>query len=104
MDIATSDMAGPVIAIIRLHEAVLRSAGVRMLSLFGSVARGDCGQDSDIDLAAVFDPAARVDLFRLVALERELTAILGRNVQILPEPISSARLKANVEKDRVRVF
>ena len=38
-------------------------------SLFGSVARGETGMDSDIDLAAEFDPAARMDLLQLSAVE-----------------------------------
>jgi len=80
------------------------AAGIRALSLFGSVARGDAGPDSDIDLAAEFDPAARMDLIRLVGLERELAGLLGREVQILPEPVEKPRLRANVERDRVRAF
>jgi predicted nucleotidyltransferase len=46
----------------------LREAGFRRLSLFGSVARGDAEADSDVDLAAEFDPAAEMDLIRLIAL------------------------------------
>lgn len=82
----------------------MRAAGIRALSLFGSVARGDAGPNSDIDLVAEFDPVARMDLIRLVGLERELAALLGREVQILPEPVEKPRLRANVERDRVRVF
>jgi predicted nucleotidyltransferase len=40
-----------VIATLRAHEAELRKAGVRSLSLFGSAARGKTENDSDIDLA-----------------------------------------------------
>jgi len=96
--------AEQVIATLRAHEAELRAAGIRALSLFGSVARGDAGQDSDIDLVAAFDPAARMDLIRLVGLERELATLLGREVQIVPEPIEKPRLRANVARDRVRAF
>jgi hypothetical protein len=59
-----------VIATLRAHETELRQAGLRSLSLFGSVARDETETDSDIDLAAEFDPAARMDLLRLTALER----------------------------------
>jgi predicted nucleotidyltransferase len=41
-----------VIAMLREHEAELRQLGLRSLSLFGSIARGDTETDSDIDLAA----------------------------------------------------
>ena len=45
-----------------------------------------------------------MDLIRLIGLERELRELLGREVQILPEPIRKPRLRAEVERDRVRAF
>ncbi|MGA9867319.1 MAG: nucleotidyltransferase domain-containing protein [Acetobacteraceae bacterium] len=62
----------------------MQRAGIRRLSLFGSIARGDAEAGSDGDLAAEFDPAARMDLFRLTALERRIAEILGRRVDLLP--------------------
>lgn len=100
----TTDLARQVIATLQTHEAELRRAGIRRLSLFGSVARGDAEAGSDVDLAAEFDPAARMDLFRLVALERQLAELLGRTVDLLPEPVEKPRLRANIERDRVRAF
>lgn len=67
-----------VLAILRAHQSELRQAGLRSLSLFGSLARGEAA--ADIDLAAQFEPAARIDLFRLTALERHLTELLGAPV------------------------
>jgi predicted nucleotidyltransferase len=104
MDITTPIAAAEVVATLRAHEPTLRAAGIRALSLFGSVARGDAGPDSDIDLAAEFDPAAKMDLFRLIELEFELAELLGRRVEILPEPVESPRLRLRVEQDRVRAF
>jgi len=93
-----------VIATLRAHEAELRRTGIRRLSLFGSVARGDAEAGSDIDLAAEFDPAARMDLFRLTTLERRLSELLGRRVHLLPEPVEKPRLWANIERDRRLAF
>ena len=86
--IATA-LADRVIATLRAHESELRQAGIRRLSLFGSVARGDAEAESDVDLAIEFDPAAKMDLIRLVALEREIGETLGRPVEILPEPVEN---------------
>lgn len=58
-------MADEVIATLRAHEAELRAAGLKRLSLFGSVARGDHEADSDVDLAVEFDRSAQMDLFQL---------------------------------------
>ncbi len=104
MDTAEAVTAEKVIAVLRAHEPRLRAAGIRALSLFGSVARGEARPDSDIDLVAELDPVANMDLIRLVALERELGDLLGREVQILLEPIKKPRLKAEVERDRVRAY
>ena len=98
------NLANQVIATLREHEAELRQEGVLRLSLFGSVARGDAEADSDVDLAAEFDPAAKMDLIRLVALERRLGETLGRPVEILAEPVESPHLRANVERDRLIAF
>ena len=87
-----------------MHEAELRNAGIRHLSLFGSVARGDEEAGSDVDLAAEFDPDARLDLFRLAALERRIAEIVGRRVDLLPEPAEKPRLRINIERDRRLAF
>src|SRR5208283_4316838 len=100
----TIDVAELVIATLRAHEGELRRAGIRHLSLFGSVARGDATIDSDVDLAVEFDPAARMDLFRLTALERRIAEIVGRRVDLLPEPVEKPRLRANVDRDRRLAF
>lgn len=100
----TIDLAEHVIATLRAHEAELRQAGIRRLSLFGSVARGDADAESDVDLAVEFDPAAKMDLIRMVGLERRIGKTLGRSVEILPEPVENPRLRANVERDRRIAF
>jgi len=104
MSTTAANLAEHVVATLRAHEAELRRAGIRRLSLFGSVARGDADADSDIDLAAEFDPEARIGLFKLAAMERRLAELLGRSVDVLPEPVEKPRLRANIERDRVRAF
>ena len=83
----TTETAEHVIDILRMHEAGLRRAGIRHLSLFGSVARGDAEIDSDVDLVAELDPDASVGMFALGAVERRLAELLGRPVDLVPEPI-----------------
>jgi predicted nucleotidyltransferase len=96
--------ADDVVAGLREHEAELRAAGICRLSLFGSLARAEHRPDSDIDLAAEFDPAAGIGLLDLVALERRLSEILGRAVDLLPEPVEKRRLQAKIDRDRQRAF
>ena len=100
----TPDLTEHILSVLKAHEAELRRNGIRHLSVFGSVARGDAEAASDVDLAAEFDPTARMDLFRLTALERRLGEILGRQVDLLPEPVEKPRLQANIDRDRRRAF
>jgi uncharacterized protein len=93
-----------VIATLRAHESELRKSGLRSLSLFGSLARGETETSSDIDLAAELDPAARVDLLRLAALERRLAELLDSPVDLLPEPVEKRRLQEQINRDRLRAF
>jgi uncharacterized protein len=104
MTTVTTDLAEQVIASLRAHEAELRQAGIMRLSLFGSVARGEESADSDVDLAAELDPQANIGLIALSALERRLQQVVGRKVDILPEPVEKPRLRAAIERDRRRVF
>lgn len=98
------DLAEHVILTLRAHELELRQAGIRHLSLFGSVARGDAEADSDVDLAAELDPEAGIGLFALAALERRLAELVGRKVDLLPEPVETQHLRANIDRDRRRAF
>jgi predicted nucleotidyltransferase len=99
-----TDLLQRIVAALQAHETELRRAGIHHLSLFGSFARGDADATSDVDLAVEFDPAARMDLFRLTALERRIAEILGRRVDLLPEPVRKTRLQVNIDRDRRRVF
>jgi len=56
--------------------------GIRKLSLFGSVLREDFGPDSDVDVLVEFVPGARVGLIRLAGMQQELSALVGRNVDL----------------------
>ncbi len=104
MNTLANTTADDVIASLRAHAAELRAAGIRRVSLFGSVARGEAGPDSDIDLAVELDRDKHIGLFGLIALERRLGELLGRKVDLLPEPVEKKRLQANIDRDRRRAF
>jgi uncharacterized protein len=56
--------------------------GVRNVRLFGSVARGDESQTSDVDFLVDLDDD--VTLLDLIGLERELALLLGCDVDVVP--------------------
>jgi hypothetical protein len=59
-----------------------RCRGLRKLSLFGSALKGTARPDSDIDLLVEFEPDAIPDLLDLAEMEDELTALVGRRVDL----------------------
>jgi len=55
---------------------------VRKLALFGSVLRADFRADSDVDVLVEFEPG-HVPGLAFFAMERELSGLLGRQVELL---------------------
>jgi len=63
-------------------RGICQRYGIRRLSLFGSVLRADFGPDSDVDVLVEFEPGHAVGLISLAALQRELSALIRRNVDL----------------------
>ncbi len=53
------------------------------LALFGSVLRDDFRPDSDVDVLVTFAPDGRWGLLDFVAMQEDLSAILGRQVDLV---------------------
>ncbi|MCX7523437.1 nucleotidyltransferase family protein [Microbacterium sp. STN6] len=71
--------------VARNRKSILKRAsahGVRNVRIFGSVARGVDGPQSDIDF--LVDVPAGTSLFSLARLENELAELLGRDVDVVP--------------------
>jgi uncharacterized protein len=67
---------------LRAARPLLDRYGVARIGVFGSVARGDAGPDSDVDLLVEFDPA-RVPGWEFFGLAEELGAVLKRPVDVV---------------------
>ncbi len=91
-------MAGParddVLRRIRAHESEIRAAGVRSLSLFGSVRRGDAHAGSDVDLLVEFDRVPGI--FGFIDLRERLSAIVGAPVDLVPRDGLKPRLRDGI--------
>jgi uncharacterized protein len=55
---------------------------VTEFAIFGSVLRDDFGPESDVDVLLTFDDQAHPTLFDLVAMQDELSKLLGRPVDL----------------------
>ena len=106
--LAEQDRKPPTLAVIltrlREHEAALCRRGIISLWVFGSVARGEARLDSDIDLVAELDPAARVSLTGLASLRAELADLLGAPVDLAEWGILRQPVLDQARREAVQVF
>jgi uncharacterized protein len=96
-------LSGPVGRQVRRHREDLVAAaaahGVNNLRVFGSVARGEDRDDSDVDLLADFPPG--LSLFGLGRLEADLEGILGTRVDLIPAADLKPDVRERVESDLI---
>lgn len=86
-----------VLKTLRQYESELREAGVVHLRLFGSLARNEGVQHSDVDLLAEFHKSKRLSLVRVGRIQSRLSELLGTQVDLssadwMREPIRSRAL------------
>lgn len=83
--------------------AICRQYHVRKLALFGSVLRADFRPDSDVDVLVEFEPHHTPGFLGLARIERELTQIIGRTVDLrTPEDLSRYFRQAVLEKAEIQ--
>jgi len=95
---------GSIIRALRRSEPELRAEGISHLLLFGSMARGDHSEHSDIDLIAEFEPSQRRTLITMVRLENRLSDLLGAKVDLSLAQAMKAEVRARATREAVRAF
>jgi len=91
------------IATLKAHEAELKQLGVQHLYLFGSTARGDARDDSDVDL--FFDhERGKLSLFDLMEVKERAARILGRKTDIMTRRSLHPLIRERVEATALQVF
>ena len=88
--------------VLRRHADELRSRyRVGFLALFGSAARREATETSDVDLLVEFETEPTFDLF--MDLKFRLEELLGRPVDLVTRAGLRDGLKERVEREAVRV-
>jgi predicted nucleotidyltransferase len=88
---------------LKEHEAELKRLGVEHLYLFGSVARGEARDDSDVDL--FFDHTkGSLGLYDLIDVKEAAARILGRKTDIMTRRSLHPALKQRIEASALQVF
>ena len=89
------------IARLSSEKQIFQQFSVKALYLFGSVVRGEDRPGSDIDVLVEFEPDARVGLFTFARLQRRLSEILGRPVDLVTPDALHKALKDRILEEAV---
>jgi uncharacterized protein len=108
MTSATPDPAAAererVLRALRRHEAALHGFGVAHLWLFGSLARGEAGAESDVDVVIAIPRGRKFSLFDLGEVRVELCELLERNVDVVIEEDLVPGFRSDISADLVQAF
>ena len=92
-----------VIRTLRAHADAIRGYGVMALYLYGSIARDEAGDQSDIDLFAGVD-YARFGFVAFMDLREFLAEIFGRRVDFTTRYALHRDLKDRIIPSAIKVF
>lgn len=83
------------VEILRIAE----SHGARNVRIFGSVARGEAGDASDVDFLVEFEPGT--SLLQHGAMIAELEDLLGRKVDVAPERMLREHVRGRALREAI---
>ncbi len=88
---------------LRAHEAEFKRLGVEHLYLFGSTARDEASEESDVDL--FFDHAkGHLGVYELMDVMERASIVLGRNADVMTRRSLHPLLRERIEESAVLVF
>lgn len=88
-----------VFGLLRQRENDLKGFGVKSLALFGSCARGEMREDSDVDILVEFDRS--IGLFEFIRLKNFLEGLLKRPVDLTTPDALKRQLREQILSEAV---
>jgi predicted nucleotidyltransferase len=92
------------IRILKQAEPELKARGVTSLALFGSTARGEAKQDSDVDVLVELDMSRHPTLITLSGMRLLMEDRLGCRTDLALRQDLRPTYKANIEAEAIRIF
>ena len=85
--------------------AYFKDKPVKKVYLFGSYARGEATEDSDVDLLVEYNNGAkRVSFYDTIEYRIELEAVLKLSVELVSENAVYERFLTYIQKDRIKIY
>src|SRR5580704_8723366 len=88
---------------LRAHEAEFKRLGVDRLYMFGSTAREEAREDSDIDLFFDHERGA-IGLIEIMDIKERASELLGVEADVMTRRSLHPRLRQRIESSATRVF
>ena len=86
---------------LALAQEELKQFSVKDFYLFGSYAREQAGDESDLDILVDFEPGAEIGLFALARLRRRLSELLGKQVDLVTRDALRAEMRDEILREAV---
>jgi predicted nucleotidyltransferase len=93
-----------VLQILRTHESELRLRGVSHAAVFGSVARGEAGAASDIDVMVELDEHRAMGIFEYARLKLYINELLDGAGDVVNRRTLKPLLRDNILRDAIHAF
>ncbi len=92
------------IKVLRQHQQELRARGVEHAALFGSVARGEAGPGSDLDIMIELAPDASLDIFAYVELKEFIAGLFSGPVDVVNKDALKPHVRPPATADSIYAF
>ena len=93
-----------VLETLRAHQGELRSFGVAHAAVFGSVARGEAGADSDIDVLVELDRERPMGIFEYARLKLYINELFDGASDVVNRRTLKPLLRDSILNDAVNAF
>jgi predicted nucleotidyltransferase len=101
LHLGRGDALSDAIKRLQTQRGRLAREGIARVSIFGSVARGDAREDSDIDLLVEPVAGVRVGGLRLAHWKGVLTEIVGREADVVVREFLTEKVAKTMERDLI---
>ena len=92
------------VRMLKQHESELRARGVTRLALFGSLARGEAGPDSDVDVVVDIDDGRKFSIIDHSSPRVLLRDIIGKETDVVVRSRLRPGFREGIANESLTVF
>lgn len=89
---------------LRRYQGELQQRGILHAAVFGSVARGEATEESDLDILIEIDPHLPMDIYTYAGLKRFIADLFPVPTDVVNRAALKKGLLPNAQQDAVYAF